>query len=52
MMRVGWLAIALLLLLCTACASNLEAKRVPGTDLSQLKTFYVQKLAADGRGVE
>jgi len=48
--------IRLLLLVLTlsvsACASNLEAKRVPGTDLAQLKTFYVQKLPADGRGVD
>jgi len=40
------------LLLATGCASTLEAKKMPGTDLSKLKTFYVQKLPADERGVE
>jgi len=38
--------------LLTGCSSTLEAKKMPGTDLSKLKTFYVQKLAADGRGIE
>lgn len=52
MNRIKWLGIVPVLLLCAACVSNLEAKRVPGTDLAQLKTFYVQKLPADGRGVE
>lgn len=52
MKQIKCLSIVLMLLLCTACVSNLEAKRVPGADLSQLKTFYVQKLPADGRGVE
>lgn len=52
MNRIKWLGIVPMLLLCTACVSNLQAKRVPGADLSQLRTFYVQKLAADGRGVE
>jgi len=46
------LLLPVLALSVSACASNLEAKRVPGTDLAQLKTFYVQKLPADGRGVE
>jgi len=46
------LLLIVLSLSMSACASNLEAKRVPGTDLAQLKTFYVQKLPADGRGVE
>ena len=40
------------LLLSAACSSTLEAKKIPGTDISKLKTFYVQKLAADGRGIE
>jgi hypothetical protein len=52
MKRIGLPVLVLLQLLCTACVSNLEVKRVPGTDLAQLKTFYVQKLPADGRGVE
>jgi hypothetical protein len=41
-----------LLLLAMGCSSTLEAKKMPGTDLSKLKTFYVQKLPADGRGIE
>jgi hypothetical protein len=52
MNRIKWLGIVPMLLLCAACVSNLQAKRVPGADLSQLRTFYVQKLAADERGVE
>jgi len=52
MKQIKCLSVVLMLLLCTACVSNLEAKRVPGADLSQLRTFYVQKLPADGRGVE
>lgn len=36
-----------------ACASpTLEAKKMPGADLSPLKTVYVQKLAADERGID
>jgi hypothetical protein len=42
----------IILLFSTGCSSTLEAKRAPGTDLSKLKTFYVQKLPADGRGIE
>jgi hypothetical protein len=30
----------------------LQAKKTPGTDLSLLKSFYVQKLPADERGIE
>jgi hypothetical protein len=44
-----------LLLMCLflpACSSTLNAKKVPGTDLTHLKSLYVQKLPADGRGVE
>ena len=53
MHRVTHLSLlALLLLFLTSCSSTLEAKKTPGTDLSRLKTFYVQKLPADGRGVE
>lgn len=40
------------LFLATGCSTTLEAKKAPGTDLSKLKIFYVQKLPADGRGVE
>lgn len=36
----------------TACMSNLEAKKMPGTDLSAAKTIYVQKLTADEHGVD
>lgn len=36
----------------SACSSTLHAKKAPGTDLTQLKSLYVQKLPADGRGVE
>jgi hypothetical protein len=35
-----------------ACSSNLKAQKSPGADLTPLKSFYVQKLAADERGVE
>jgi hypothetical protein len=39
-------------LFLTACSSTLNAKKSPGTDLTRLKSFYVQKLPADERGVE
>ena len=53
MKQISALALVLfVLLLTTGCASSLQAKKMPGTDLSKLKTFYVQKLAADGRGIE
>ena len=32
--------------------STLQATKAPGADLSRLKTFYVQRLAADERGIE
>lgn len=36
-----------------ACASpTLEAKKMPGADLSPLKTVYVEKLTADERGID
>jgi len=40
------------LLTLTACAESLTAKRMPGADLSPLKTVYVQKLLADERGID
>ncbi len=30
----------------------MQSSKAPGADLSSLKTFYVQKLPADGRGIE
>src|SRR5580658_6318977 len=33
------------------CATA-DSMKAPGVDLSNLKTFYVQKLPADGRGIE
>jgi hypothetical protein len=33
------------------CATA-DSMKAPGVDLSHLKTFYVQKLPADGRGIE
>lgn len=36
-----------------ACAApKLEAKKMPGADLSPLKTVYVEKLTADERGID
>jgi hypothetical protein len=53
MKRIGMLALlAPVVLMFAACASNLEAKKMPGADLSPLKTVYVQKLAADERGID
>ncbi|MDH5640865.1 MAG: hypothetical protein OEY28_06190, partial [Nitrospira sp.] len=46
------LLVIILSLNASACVSNLEAKRVPGADLTPLNTFYVQKLPADTRGVD
>lgn len=46
--------IVLLFMASTAigCVANLESQKVPGADLSHIKTFYVQKLPGEGRGVE
>lgn len=53
MKRMGLLPLSILILLSlTACAESLNTKKVPGADLTPLKTFYVQKLAADGRGID
>lgn len=53
MKGMGKLALlAPVILVFAACASNLEAKKMPGADLAPLKTFYVQKLATDDHGVE
>lgn len=30
----------------------MDSAKAPGADLAHLKTFYVQKLPADGRGIE
>lgn len=40
------------LLLATGCAQTLEATKLPGADLTTVKSFYVQKLPADERGIE
>ena len=40
------------ILMFAACASNLESKKMPGADLSPLKSVYVQMLAADERGID
>lgn len=49
---VSLVSVFFVLLLTMGCSSTLQAKRAPGADLSSLKTFYVQKLPADGRGIE
>lgn len=48
---VRTLAMVWLAALLAACAS-MEANKVPGADLASMKTFYVQKLPADQRGVD
>ena len=50
-MRILVLLVPVILAL-TACAESLTAKRMPGADLSPLKTVYVQKLPADERGID
>ena len=53
MKQMGVLALLVpVVLMFVGCASNLEAKKMPGADLSPLKTVYVQKLAADERGID
>lgn len=37
-------------LLATGCA-NISAQKAPNAELTKLKTFYVVKLAPDGRGI-
>jgi len=46
---MGFVAI---LFLTEGCSTVLQATKVPGADLSRLKTFYVQRLPADERGIE
>jgi hypothetical protein len=41
-----------MLFLTEGCSTVLQATKVPGVDLSRLKTFYVQRLPADERGIE
>lgn len=45
-----WFVLAIVIAL-TGCAS-LNAAHSPTADLGKAKTFYVQKLAADDRGIE
>lgn len=53
MKRIGmWLLLIPVILSFTACAESLNAKKIPGADLSPLKTVYVHKLATDERGVD
>lgn len=53
MKQMGMLVLLVpVILTLTACAESLIAKRMPGADLSPLKTVYVQKLPADGRGID
>lgn len=53
-MKRRWMLalLAPVILMVAACASNLEAKKMPGADLSPLKTVYVHKLATDERGID
>ena len=53
-MRKGLLAFLVpVIFMFAACASpTLEAKKMPGADLSPLKTVYVERLAADERGID
>ena len=46
------MALVVAVLASGGCASSLEADRTRGVDLSALKSFYVRKLPADGRGIE
>lgn len=53
MKRLGLLVICVpLAFMGVGCSSTLQAKRMPGADVAPLKRFYVQKLPADGRGIE
>jgi hypothetical protein len=45
-------AIALMVFSLAGCIADLESRKPVGTDLSNLKTFYIQKLPEEGRGVE
>ena len=42
---------ALLTAMLTGCAS-MQSSKAPGADLGHLKTFYVERLPADTRGIE
>lgn len=54
-MKRKWMIVFLapVIFMFAACASpTLQAKKMPGADLSSLKTIYVEKLAADDRGID
>jgi len=51
MKRFTALGAVFLSILLTACATS-QSARAPGTDLHQLKSFYVARLPADERGIE
>jgi hypothetical protein len=44
--------LALSLLLSAGCATRLDSSVAPGINLNEIKTIFVKKLPADGRGVE
>ena len=46
-----YLIVLLVSVLLSGCAT-MQSSKAPGTDLSMLKTFYVQRLPADTRGIE
>ncbi len=50
--RVLVLLVPVMLLLAACASPTLEAKKMPGAELSPIKTVFVQRLAADERGID
>lgn len=46
-----WIPVVLMSLFLVGCAS-LDVERVPGRSVDTAQSFYVEKLPADGRGIE
>ena len=51
--KIGICLFTLLILFMTGCSKVVvKSDSDPNVDMTKLKSFYVQKLAADGRGIE
>lgn len=50
---LGAALVAVVLSLTSGCAVNkMSSKLMPGADLSKVRTIYVEKVEADGRGID
>lgn len=52
MKTASFLMAAICCLLFASCAQHVKSSKAPGANLANMKAFYVQKHAEDGRGIE